>query len=411
MDPSTPRHVVVIGGGLAGAKTVEALRDEGYEGHIALVAAEQQLPYDRPPLSKEYLKGEVSADDITVHPAAWYAEHGVDVRCGTAATTVDAKAHRVQLEDGTTLEYDKLVLATGSTPRTLPLPGADADGVHTLRHRDDCDAIRSCFGDGRRLVVIGGGWIGLEVAAAAREAQTQVTVLEVGDLPLLAVLGPQLARVFADLHTEHGVDLRTEVKTEAILTRDDKVVGVQLADGTTIDADAVLIGVGATPNLQLAKSAGLDLDDGVLVDASLRSSDPDIFAVGDIAAHDHPVLGHRVRVEHWDAAMNQPAVAASALLGGDATYRRLPYFYTDQYDLGMEYAGHAPSGSYARVVVRGDLRAREFVAFWLDAEDRIKAAMNVNVWDVLDEIKPLIVSGRTVDAERLADPGVAYTSL
>ncbi|MEV0842547.1 FAD-dependent oxidoreductase [Actinocatenispora sera] len=407
---STPRHVVVIGGGLAGAKTVEALREQGYDGQVSQITAERHLPYERPPLSKSYLAGESAFDDAVVHPAQWYQDNRVDLRTGVRATAVDAAAHRVRLDDGEDLGYDKLVLATGAVPRRLPVPGGDADGVHYLRTRDDSDAIRSVFGEGRRLVVIGGGWIGLEVAAAARGAGTEVTLVEAAELPLLGVLGAELATVFAELHRGHGVRLRLGARVEEFATDGGRVAGVRV-DGETIPADAVVVGVGVAPDVTLAESAGLAVDNGVLVDACLRTSDPDIYAVGDIANHDHPLLGRRVRVEHWATALNQPAVAVAALLGGEAPYTELPYFFSDQYDLGMEYIGFAPPGSYARVVVRGDLDKREFVAFWLDGESRILAAMNVNVWDVVDQIKPLITGGVRVDADRLTDPAVGYADL
>ena len=239
----------------------------------------------------------------------------------------------------------------------------------------------------------------------------QVTVVEVADAPLLGVLGPEVAQVFADLHRAHGVDLRVGTRPVAVTEHDGHVTGVRLEDGETLAADAVVAGVGVAPETALARDAGLAVGDGVLVDASLRTSDPDVYAVGDIADHDHPVLGHRVRVEHWATALNQPATAAAALLGHDARYTELPYFFSDQYDLGMEYSGHAPKGSSARVVVRGDLASREFVAFWLDDSSRILAAMNVNVWDVLEEVTPLITAGTVVDPDRLADPDVPYDSV
>lgn len=408
---STPESVVIVGGGLAGAKSAEALRDQGFTGPVTLIAAESHLPYERPPLSKEYLAGDASFDEAIPHPYDWYPDNGIDLRRNTRATAVDAATHQVSLADGTMISYDKLVLATGSVPRPVPVPGADATAVHYLRTREDSDAIRSCFGSGRRLIIVGGGWIGLEVAAAARNAGTEVTVVEAADLPLHGVLGPEVAQVFADLHRANGVDLRTGAQVAAIATRGGSAAGVQLEGGDTIDADAVVVGVGAEPDLALAKSAGLDLDNGVLVDAALRSSNPDIFAVGDIANHDHPVLGHRVRVEHWATALNQPAAAVAALLGGDDSYTDLPYFFSDQYDLGMEYIGHAPDGSYQRTVVRGNLDTREFVAFWLDQQNRIKASMNVNIWDVPDQIKPLIAEGKPVDPDELADSDLAYSSL
>jgi 3-phenylpropionate/trans-cinnamate dioxygenase ferredoxin reductase subunit len=407
---STVRHVVIVGGGLAGAKTAEALRAQEFDGDVTLLAAEPQLPYERPPLSKGYLIGKASFDEAVVHPEDWYRDHRIDLRRGTRAGAVDAIGHRVGLADGGAIGYDKLVLATGARPRRLSLPGADAAGVHYLRTREDSDAIRACLGDGQRLIIIGGGWIGLEVAAAARGAGTTVTLLEAAELPLLSVLGPELAQVFADLHRANGVDLRLDVRVDAITTSHGRAVGARLSDGTTIEADAIVAGVGAAPDLTLAESAGLDLDNGVLVDASLRSSDPDIYAVGDIANHDHPVFGHRVRVEHWATALKQPAVAVAALLGQHTSYTELPYFFSDQYDVGLEYVGYAPNGSYDQVVVRGDLASREFVAFWL-AYGRIKAAMNVNVWDVVESIKPRIISGWGVNADRLADPSVPYDAL
>jgi NADPH-dependent 2,4-dienoyl-CoA reductase/sulfur reductase-like enzyme len=408
---STPEHVIIAGGGLAGAKTAEALREHGYRGELTLIAGEDHLPYERPPMSKDYLAGKATLDDATVHPADWYTENDVTLLTGTRVTDVDAAAHQVRLDDGRSLGYDKLVLATGSVPRRLPLPGADAKRVHMLRTVDDSDAIRTVFGQGRRLVIIGGGWIGLEVAAAARAAGTDVTVIEALDLPLLNVLGPEAAAVFAELHRANGVDLRLGARLVAITTDGGGATGVELAGGETIAADAVVVGVGVAPDLALAESAGLDIDNGVLVDATLRTSDPDIYAVGDIANHEHPVLGRRVRVEHWANALNQPAAAAASLLGDDTAYTELPYFYSDQYDLGMEYIGHAPRGAYDRVLVRGDLKGREFVAFWVAPDDRILAAMNVNVWDVVDQLKPLIAEGRRVDPARLVDPEVSFADL
>ena len=403
-----PEKIVVVGGGLAGAKTAEALRKRGFSGEITLFAAESELPYERPPLSKGYLGDAGTFDKAIVHPRSWYDEERVDLRLGTRVTAIDPARHEVRTDGGDVAGYDKLVLATGSTPRSLPLPGADARGVLTLRTRQDADVIRESFGAAKQLVIIGGGWIGLEVAAAARVADTKVTVLEAAEQPLLAVLGPQLGQVFADLHREHGVELRLGVNVTAIQTQDGAAVGVSLADGSSVPADAVLIGVGATPNVDLAKAAGLAVERGVLVDATLRTSDPDIYAVGDIAAHEHPVLGCRIRVEHWATALNQPTAAAASILGETTEFTDLPYFFSDQYDLGMEYVGH-PSPQ-DRVVVRGDLAGREFIAFWIDGDDHVTAAMNVNIWDVVDDILPLITSRVRVDPARLADADVPLAS-
>ena len=395
---------VIIGGGLAGAKAAEALRDQGFDGDLVLIGEEPHRPYERPPLSKDYLAGKSGRDEVFVHPSQWYSEHRVDLRLGATATAIDRAAHEVRLADGGTVGYDKLLLATGASPRRLPIPGADT--ALYLRRVEDSEAIKAAFGSGRRLVVIGGGWIGLEVAAAAQQAGTDVTVVEVADLPLLRVLGPEIAAVFADLHRANGVDLRLGTQVGAV-----EDGGVRLADGTVLPADAVVIGVGVAPNTALASDAGLDVEDGVLVDASLRTSDPDVFAAGDVARALHPLLGKHIRVEHWANALNQPAVAAAAMLGRtDAAYDELPYFYTDQFDLGMEYLGYVEPGGYDRVVVRGDTATREFIAFWLSG-GRVLAGMNVNVWDVTEPIKALIRSGAAVDPDRLADPAVPLESV
>ena len=409
MTSSGADRVVVIGGGLAGAKGVEGLRAAGYGGALTLIGAEAHLPYERPPLSKGYLMGEKSFDEAVVHPREWYADNDVDLLLGATASRVDAREHVVTMLNGDQVRYDRLMLATGAVPRRLPVPGNTAAGVYYLRTRDDADRLRQVFGPDRSVIVIGAGWIGLEVAAAARSKGTAVTVVDTASLPLQAVLGEQMGEVFAGLHRDHGVDLRMRTGIAEITEHGGSVSGVSFHDGTTVAAQAVVIGVGVQPVVDLAASAGLELDNGVLVDASLRSSDPDIWAVGDIANHDHPVLGSRVRVEHWAAALNQPAVAARAMVGGTDVYDALPYFFTDQYDLGMEYVGrHQP---LSRVVVRGDLGTREFVAFWLDADDHIEASMNVNVWDVVDEVKPLIRDHVRVDPRRLSDSAVPYREL
>jgi len=397
---------VIVGGGLAGAKAAEALRNNDFDGHIVLFAEEEQLPYERPPLSKEFMAGKKSLSDFTVQNPAWYRDHDVDLRLGTRVSSVDPSAHTVGLPDDTTVGYDKLLLATGSASRRPPIPGSDAAGVHYLRTYEDASALNSVLAEGSSLAVVGAGWIGLEVAASARQRGVNVTVVEAAKQPLLAALGETVGEVFATLHRDHGVDLRLQAQVEEI-TRSDgpdgKANGLRLGDGSTVAADAVLVAVGAEPNIELAEQAGLSMGDGgVLVDASLRTSDPDIYAVGDIAAAEHPLFGTRIRTEHWANALKQPAVAAAGMLGKPGEYDELPYFFTDQYDLGMEYAGHAPS--FDRVVFRGDVAGREFVAFWLDGDNRVLAGMNVNIWDVLDDVKGLIRSRAPVDADRLADP-------
>ncbi|WP_327085504.1 FAD-dependent oxidoreductase [Nonomuraea sp. NBC_01738] len=396
--------IVIVGGGLAAAKGAEALRAEGHTGPITLVGREPHLPYERPPLSKDLLQGKSERAKIFVHDRDWYAEHGVELRLGVEATALDTSAHRVELSEGEPITYDKLLLATGSVPRRLELPGAER--VHYLRTVDDCERLRTVLTESGRVAIIGAGWIGLETAAAARSFGAEVTVVETAAAPLLGVLGPEIAEVFAGLHRGNGVEFRFGARPAEITAS-----GVVLADGTRVEADAVVAGIGAAPDIELARAAGLTLSGGgVAVGADLRTSDPDVYAAGDIAAAEHPFLGRRVRVEHWANALNQPAVAARAMLGGAASYDTLPYFYTDQYDLGMEYVGHVPSAADADVVVRGDLDSREFLAFWL-LDGRVAAAMNVNIWDVTDATKALIRSGRTVDRARLADPSVPLDQL
>ncbi|WP_040806025.1 NAD(P)/FAD-dependent oxidoreductase [Nocardia concava] len=397
----TTSRFVIAGGGLAAAKLAEALRANDFDGTVTFIGTEDHLPYERPPLSKEHLLGKKALVDFTVDPAQWYRDHHIEVMPGTTVTAVDRATKTVALPDGTTLPYDKLALATGSRPRLLRMPGADAEGVHVLRTIEDSDALLALFGTARRLAVIGAGWIGLEVTAAARAAGVEVTVLETESVPLQAALGTEMGEVFAQLHRDHGVDLRLGVKVGEITTSGGKATGVRLDDGTVIEADAVLMAVGARPNIELAADAGLAVGGGVLVDESLATSDPDIVAVGDIADQQHPVLGQRIRVEHWANALNQPAVAALTMLGKPAVYDRLPYFFTDQYDLGMEYTGYVGPKQHAHVVVRGDLGKREFVAYWLDSGNRVLAGMNVNVWDVTDKIKQLILGGEAVDPEDL----------
>ncbi len=396
---------VIAGASLAGAKAAETLRGEGFDGPVMLIGDEAERPYERPPLSKDYLLGKAERETIFVHPASWYADNGVELRLGVPVTGIDLAAHEVALADGSRIGYAKLLLATGSSPRRLPAPGADADGVLYLRRVADSDQIKAAFQAASRIAVIGAGWIGLETAAAARAAGVEVTILEAAELPLLRVLGPEVARVFASLHREHAVDLRFGVQVSEITSTGGRADGVRLADGGHVEADAVIVGVGITPNSQLAEAAGLEIRNGVVVDAGLCSSDPDVYAAGDVASAYHPALGRHIRVEHWANALHQPQAAARAMLGQEVSYDRVPYFYTDQYDLGMEYAGYVEPGGYDRVVVRGAVEPREFLAFWL-AGDRVLAGMNVNVWDVNDTIQALVRSGHPVDPARLADPGV-----
>jgi 3-phenylpropionate/trans-cinnamate dioxygenase ferredoxin reductase component len=401
---------VIVGASLAGAKAAQALREEGFDGTLILIGEESERPYERPPLSKGYLMGKDAREQIYVHPPQWYTEHDIDLRLGTTVTALDPAPHEVTLADGSHLGYAELLLATGSSPRRLPVPGADLDGVLYLRTVQDSDRIKDAFSSASRVAVVGAGWIGLETAAAARAAGVEVTVLEMAELPLLRVLGREVAQVFADLHRDHGVDLRFGVQVAELTGSAGTVDGVLLSDGTRIDADAVIVGIGIMPNTGLAQAAGLQVDNGILTDERLRTSAPGIYAAGDVANAFHPLLDRRIRVEHWANALHQPQTAAKAMLGREAAYDRVPYFFSDQYDLGMEYAGYAEPGGYDQVVFRGDIDAHEFVAFWL-ARGRVLAGMNVNIWDVTEPIQALVRSGQQVDTSKLADPQVPIESL
>ena len=402
--------IVIVGAGMAGANAAKTLRDEGFDGPVTLVGDEAEPPYERPPLSKGYLMGKDERDAAFVHPREWYADAGVELRLASPVERIDRQAHRVVLAGGGELPYDKLLLTTGSSPRPLPVDGAHLDGVRYLRTLPDSDRLRATIADSSRIAVIGAGWIGLETAAAAREAGVEVTVLEMADLPLLRVLGPEVAQVFADLHRAHDVDLRLGISVAEITGDDGRVTGVRLGDGTHVPADAVVVGAGITPNVGLAQDAGLEVDNGVKVDEHLRSSDPDVFAAGDVANAFHPVLGTHIRVEHWANARHQPRTAARAMLGRDQAYDRTPYFFTDQYDLGMEYTGYVEPGGYDEVVFRGDPKSGEFVAFWVGG-GRVLAGMNVNVWDVTDPIEALVRHPGPVDLAALADPDRPLDSL
>jgi 3-phenylpropionate/trans-cinnamate dioxygenase ferredoxin reductase component len=408
---SSDASYVIVGASLGGAKAAEALRAAGYDGRVVLLGAETELPYERPPLSKGYLQGKAGRETIYVHPRQWYADADIDLRLGVTATGIDRAAHQVVLADGNRIGYAKLLLTTGSSPRRLQAAGADLDGVVYLRSVGDSDRIKALLAGADRIAVIGAGWIGLEIAAAAREAGVEVTVLEAAELPLLRVLGSEVARVFAALHAEHGVDLRFGVQVTEITGSDGRAGGVRLSDGSHVEADAVIVGIGITPNVELAATAGLDVNNGIRVDAQLRSSDADIYAAGDVANALHPLLGKHIRVEHWANALNQPQAAARAMAGQQVSYDRVPYFFTDQYDLGMEYTGYVEPDGYDDVVFRGDVDRREFVAFWLDNHSRVLAGMNVNIWDMTEPIQALVRARQPVDKSALADPGTSLDSL
>jgi len=398
---------VIVGGGLAAAKTAEGLREGDFEGRIVLVGAELHLPYERPPLSKGYLCGTEELEQAFVHPQGWYDDHAVELRLATSVTGLDLDTHAVATDQGP-IGFDRLLLATGSTPRRLQLADDSGASVAYLRTIEDSQRIKSTLRPGHSVTIVGGGWIGLEVAAAARTAGCEVAVLEALDLPLVRVLGPEVAEVFSNLHESHGVDLRTGVSVTGV-ERDGGRTVVRLADGSSLSADLLVVGVGVTPNTALAQAARLDTDNGIVVDEHLRTSHPDVFAAGDVANAFHPVLGRHLRVEHWDNAIEQGLTAARNMLGGGESYDRLPYFFTDQYDLGIEYVGNVGPDGYDEVVLRGDVTGQVFTAFWLN-NGRVLAGMHINDWDSIDPIRRILAAGR-VPASELRDSTVALEDL
>jgi 3-phenylpropionate/trans-cinnamate dioxygenase ferredoxin reductase component len=407
---NTKPNFIIVGGGMAGAIAAQTLREEGFDGKITLVGQEQDAPYERPPLSKDYLQGKADRDSIFVHPEPWYAEQAVDLSLGTAVTSLDPASRTVTTATGAQLRYDKLLLATGSKPRRLGVPGADLDGLYYLRNVEDSERLKIEFAQAERVVIVGAGWIGLETAAAARAAGLDVTLLVSGDMPLEHVLGPEVSPIFDELHRSNGVDLRYRTTAVALTGRHGAVTGVILSDGSRIDADMIIVGVGAVPRTGLAADAGLKIDNGIIVDEHLRTSDPDIFAAGDIAHAYNARLGRHIRVEHWAHARRQGVIAAKAMLGQDALDARPSYFFTDQYDLSMEYTGDIGPAGYDRVVSRRHADSRQVIVFWL-YEQRIQAGMNINIWDVADDIERLILSARTINAADLADPAIPLASL
>ncbi len=396
--------IVVVGGGLAGARAVEAARGAGFDGPVTLLAAEDEAPYERPALSKGFLAGGKSAEDTLALPRDWYADNDVDLRTGSEAVQLDLAARMVGLADGSAIGFDKLLLATGAEPRRLDVPGAADVELLYLRTLDDARALKAALDvGGRRVAVIGGGWIGLEVAAAARNAGNEVVVIEPQPTPLHGALGPELGDLFARLHRHHGVEVRTGSGVESVAAANG--AAVLTVAGEPVEADVVVVGVGAQPRLSLAADAGLEVASGIRTDANLQTSAEGVFAAGDVVEAFSPLLQRPLRVEHWANALNTGKVAGRNMAGESVSYDRVPYFYTDQFELGMEFSGVAAPGDYDRVVYRGRPESLEFIAFWLSG-DRVVAGMNVNVWDVTEEIQGLIKSGRPAAVERLVDAHV-----
>jgi 3-phenylpropionate/trans-cinnamate dioxygenase ferredoxin reductase subunit len=398
---------VIVGAGLAGAKAAETLRLDGFQGRIVLIGADSLRPYSRPPLSKGYLRGERERTSVFIHEASFYSEHDIELMVATRVTDLIPGTAVIRTDSDGPIKYDRLLLATGARPRTLDVPGSDLDGIHYLRTLGDADRLRYALKSTRRLAVIGGGWIGSEVAASARQMGVDVVLIDPKAYPLQTVLGPEVGKVFRDLHVEHGVELKLGTRI-ASFVGDGPVEGVRTTAGEIIEADLVLVGIGVKPRTELAAAADLTLDNGIAVDQHLETGLPGIFAAGDVASAWHPSLNRRLRVEHWGTARDQGIIAGKNMLGAVQVYDRIPNFFSDQYDFGIEYVGHADH--WDRVVFRGDPTTRSFITFWL-ADGRVVAAMSANVSDVKDSFEALIRSKGVISVARLVDPDVPLDEL
>ena len=398
---------VIIGASLAGAKAAEELRNQGFDGRVLLVGAELERPYERPPLTKDYLRGESEREQAYVHDEGFYGAHEIELLTGATATKIDPSTNRVTLEDGRELAYDRLLLATGAEPRRIPISGSDLDGVYYLRTLGDCDALRERLDGGGKVVVVGAGWIGSEFAASARQRGLEVTIIDPLPLPNERVFGAELGAFYRDVHSGHGVELLLGTGVESF-EGDRAVTGVRADGGQVVDCEFAVVGIGVAPRVELAHDAGMKVENGILVDEKFQTSSPGVFAAGDVANAWHPSYERRIRVEHWANALNQGPAAARAMLGEPVSYTRIPYFFSDQYEVGMEYSGYAPE--WDQLVFRGDREGGEFIAFWL-RDGRVLAGMNVNVWDVNEHIQALIRSEEVVEPSRLQDLDTPLDSL
>ena len=398
---------IIIGASLTGAKAAEELRIQGFGGRVLLLGSESERPYERPPLTKDYLRGESAREKTYVHEDGFYEAHQIELETDTTVTAIDSAGSRVTVTDGRELSYGRLLLATGAEPRRIPIAGAELGGVHYLRTLQDCDALRRRLETGGRVVVVGAGWIGSEFAASARQRGLDVTIVDPLELPNERIFGPEIGAFYRDVHRDHGVELVLGEGVEAF-DGDGAVARVRTTSGRIIECDFVVVGIGVVPRVELASRAGLDVDNGILVDEKLQTSVSGVFAAGDVARALHPFYEERVRVEHWANALHQGPAAARAMLGQPVSYDRIPYFYSDQYEVGMEYSGYAPT--WDEVAFRGDPSDGEFIAFWL-RDGRVLAGMNVNVWDVNEHVQALIRSRQTMDVAALSDRDTPLESL
>jgi 3-phenylpropionate/trans-cinnamate dioxygenase ferredoxin reductase subunit len=407
MNEVSEQTFAIVGASVAGAKAAEELRAAGFDGRVLLIGAERELPYERPPLTKDYLRGESPREKAYVHEQGFYEQHQIALETDATVTELDPARSRIRLADGRWVEYHRLLLATGAEPRRIAIAGAELDGVHYLRTLADCDALRERLHLGGRVVVVGGGWIGSEFAASARQGGLEVTVIDPSPLPLERIFGAEIGAFYRDVHSDHGVELVLGEGVEAF-EGERAVTRVRTTTGRVFECDFVLVGIGVAPRVELASAARLAIDNGILVDEKLATSAPGVFAAGDVANAFHPFYGERIRTEHWANALNQGPAAAHAMLGETVSYDRIPYFFSDQYDVGMEYSGYAPR--WDEVVFRGDPADGEFITFWL-REQRVVAGMNVNVWDVNEHVQALIRSRQAIDLAALGDRDTPLDSL
>jgi 3-phenylpropionate/trans-cinnamate dioxygenase ferredoxin reductase component len=398
---------MIVGASLAGGKAAGELREQGFDGRIVLIGAEDEVPYERPPLTKDYLRGESEREKAYVHPADFYEQHDIELLNGVTVSGIDAGASRVTLDDGRELDYDKLLLTTGAEPRRITVPGSELDGIYYLRTLADCDVLRRRLDDSARVAVVGAGWIGSEFAASARQLGREVSVIDPLALPNERIFGPEIGAFYRDVHVQHGVEMILGQGVEAF-EGDGTVARVRTSGGRVVECDFAVVGIGIAPRTQLAVDAGIAVDNGIVVNERLEASAAGVFAAGDVANAWHPFYEQRIRVEHWSNALNQGPAAARAMLGQDVSYDRIPYFFSDQYDVGMEYSGYATS--WDEVVFRGDRDGGEFIAFWL-SDGRVVAGMNVNVWDVNQHVQQLIRSRHRVDVAALTDTSTPLDSL
>ncbi len=404
---------VIVGGGLAGFNAIPAIRERDADGGIILVTDERERPYDRVPLSKRYLQGALSRDGVFLRPPEFFEEHRVELRTGHRATALDVKAKSLSLEDGTQLGYDKLLLATGGWPRRLALPGADLAGIHYLRTLEDSDALKEAMAQAKRLVVVGGGFIGCEVAAAGVMKGLDATVVEVGPYLLNLAFDEPTGRWVMDYLASKGMHVRCGERAMAFRGEGGHVTGVETSTGAVLPADFVVVGVGLVPNTDLAKAAGLTVDNGIVVNERLETSAPDVYAAGDVARFYAPVFERHLRVEHYDVAVRHGKVAGANMAGADLAFTELPYFFSDMFELKIHV--HGTLADHDRILLRGERRLTDqggFVQFYMKG-DRIMAYLGVNR-KLKEEraAQKLILSGRRFpDPAPLEDPSVDLAAL